>query len=299
MPDDATGRIPGPTPHRARGLTVFLALALGPPWLIWELSMARGWTPGDETFPLAVLAAAFCPAMATVVVRAWVTREGFADAGLSLRLGSPTARRWYLAAWLWPLPVALAVLALAWLTGPAEPDWTLRMGSADPQGSIPAALAVGLGGNLALAAPAAVVVFGEEFGWRGWLQGRLLPGHPLADAALTGVIWSAWHAPLILRGFDYPQYPVAGMAVFTVVAVLVSIILGRIRQESGSVWATCLGHGAVNAVGMGVTGLAFAPDTPEVWVSFVGLLALPGLAVAAWWFGRGLRPRPGREDGNQ
>ncbi len=282
--------MPAHATHRARSLAIFLALALGPSWVIWEIFMARGWTPGDERFPLAVLVAAFCPAMAAVVVRLWVTREGFADAGLALRLSSARSRRWYLAAWLWPLPVALAVLALAWLTGLADPDWTLQAG-AEAHASPWAAPAL----NLGLAVPAAIVLFGEEFGWRGWLQGRLLPKRPLADAALTGVIWSAWHAPLILRGFDFPHHPVAGMGAFTVVAVLISIILGRIRQESRSIWPVCLAHGAVNTVGMGITGLAFAPEVPELWVSFVGLLGLPPLAVAAWWFGKGLRPWNGSE----
>ena len=280
--------MPAHPSHRAWDLAVFLALALGPSWIIWEIFMAHGWTPGDDRFPLTVLAAAFCPAMATVVVRLWVTREGFADAGLAVRLGSAKARRWYLAAWLWPLPVALAVLVLAGLTGLAEPDWALRAGAGTPREPWEA-----LAYNLAMAVPASIVLFGEEFGWRGWLQGRLLPEHPLADAALTGIIWSAWHAPLILRGYDYPQHPVAGLAVFTAVAVLVSVILGRIRQESGSVWAVCLGHGAVNTVGLGTTNLAFAPEAPELWVSFVGILALAPLAAMAAWFGKKLRPWQG------
>jgi len=33
------------------------------------------------------------------------------------------------------------------------------------------------------------ILFGEEFGWRGFLQVKLLVDHPLYAAIATGVIW--------------------------------------------------------------------------------------------------------------
>src|ERR1019366_3853306 len=52
--------------------------------------------------------------------------------------------------------------------------------------------------------------FGEEFGWRSYLQLRLFPDGPVLSAVVTGVIWAAWHYPLTLRGFNYPDHPLAG-----------------------------------------------------------------------------------------
>jgi membrane protease YdiL (CAAX protease family) len=49
---------------------------------------------------------------------------------------------------------------------------------------------------LALAVSSVVltlVLWGEEFGWRGYLQLRLFPQHPLLAAMATGVIWGIWH----------------------------------------------------------------------------------------------------------
>ncbi len=276
----------------SKALTAFLLLAFGPSWATWEISMGGGWTPGDEQFPLAVLLGAFGPALAAVIVRAFVTREGFADAGLDLGLGSARTRRWYLVAWLWTLPAAAMVLALAALTGLASPDWSLGGGPpglSEPGGAGWTAWVV----NLGLTVPAAVVLLGEELGWRGWLQGRLLPGRPLADAALTGIVWSGWHAPLILRGYDFPGHPVAGLGVFTVSAVLVSVVLGRIKQAGRSIWPVCMAHAAVNTVGMGATTMGFAPEATELWVGFVGVLGWVPLGLAAWWFGRGLKPWSG------
>jgi len=51
----------------------------------------------------------------------------------------------------------------------------------------------------------AVAGFGEEYGWRGFLQSKL---HFLGfwkSSYLIGIIWGFWHAPLILQGHNYPD----------------------------------------------------------------------------------------------
>ena len=65
---------------------------------------------------------AFCPALATLIVRKWITREGFGDLKLSFRSG-----RWafYLAAWLLPLVVIAIMSAEALAAGLGAPDFTL------------------------------------------------------------------------------------------------------------------------------------------------------------------------------
>ena len=50
------------------------------------------------------------------------------------------------------------------------------------------------------------LLWGEEFGWRGYLQLRLFPGRPVSAAIATGLIWAVWHYPLTLRGYDYPVW---------------------------------------------------------------------------------------------
>lgn len=37
------------------------------------------------------------------------------------------------------------------------------------------------------------IIWGEEFGWRGYLQIRLLAQRPLQAAVVTGLIWGIWH----------------------------------------------------------------------------------------------------------
>ena len=85
--------------------------------------MRIGPSVDNPLFQLAILPGAFAPAVATIVVRKWVTREGFGDAGLGLNL-----RRWryYLVGWSLPLLVVSAIVLLTALLGIANPDFTLE-----------------------------------------------------------------------------------------------------------------------------------------------------------------------------
>ena len=75
---------------------------------------------------------------------------------------------------------------------------------------------------------------------------------------LGGVIWGAWHWPLIwLIGYEYGAYtgntagyrgfPVSGMLLFCLVAIGWGILHDRLYENSGSIWVPSLFHGAINA----------------------------------------------------
>src|SRR5215470_7298526 len=97
---------------RMKGIVVYLILALGGAWAIAWL---RGALDTSLEGQAVVAAGAFAPALAAMIVRALITREGFADAGLRLRFRH--AWRYYLLAWLLPLPVVGVIAALALLLG--------------------------------------------------------------------------------------------------------------------------------------------------------------------------------------
>jgi membrane protease YdiL (CAAX protease family) len=235
---------------------------------------------------LQLMYGAFAPAVAALAVRLLVTREGFADAGLGLRLGR---WRYYMVAWFFPLPCVYVVLVLASLLGLAEVDFSFRGGlsalaQSNPEGGFLedwGALSL-IANSLATAVPASLILFGEEFGWRGYLQRRLFSGSPIAAAVATGIIWSLWHLPLNLRGYNFPGHPVAGMLVFTVGCILLSIIYGWLRQATGSIWPVCLAHASTNAVGGSLVLLA-VPGYSGVAVSFLGILGWIPLGALAGW----------------
>ena len=273
---------------KTRGIVVYLLIAFGMAWILWEIPLQLGMSPRNPLFQLAALPGAFAPALAAIVVRKWVTREGFADAGLRLNL-----RKWpyYLVAWLLPLPVTAIIVALAVALGIGQPDFTLVRaltalapeGVSPPSSVPPGLLPVLLVQVVITALIATPILWGEEFGWRGFLQLRLLERRPLLAAVATGLIWGAWHYPLNLRGYNFPGHPVLGLVVFPASAVLLSIIFGWLRLKAGSVWAASLAHAATNAIGGSLTTLLFAGGPDSIFVAYLGVLAwLPLGALCAW-----------------
>lgn len=58
-------------------------------------------------------------------------------------------------------------------------------------------------------------IAGEEIGWRGFLQNRLMAEYGLWPSVLImGLVWGLWHAPLALKGYNLPQHPLWEAFVF-------------------------------------------------------------------------------------
>jgi len=72
------------------GAIWFLILAFSGAWIPWEIAIRMGVAATSPTFQIFGAIGAFSPAWACFVVRRWITREGFGDAGLRLDL-----RRWH------------------------------------------------------------------------------------------------------------------------------------------------------------------------------------------------------------
>lgn len=92
-------------------------------------------------------------------------------------------------------------------------------------------------------AVALVLAFGEEIGWRGYLHTHLMRARIPEPMIVTGLIWSAWHWPLILAS-DYSTSPMPLLSVFlfTICMTSFSIILGWLREFSKSVVPAALAH---------------------------------------------------------
>ena len=270
-----------------KGVIVFVLLAFGLAWLLWEAVLRLGLSADNPLFQLAILPGAMAPAVAAVVVRKWVTGEGFADAGFRLHIDH---WRYYAAAWSLPLFVVAAIVLLAVALGVSDPDFTLERALRElaPEGAEvpdlpPGIIAVVVLQVMVTAVVVTPILFGEEFGWRGYLQPRLFPDRPLAGAVATGVIWSLWHLPINLRGYNFPDDPLLGMLVFTVSAVMLSITFGWLRVKTRSIWGPSLGHAATNAIGGNLTLFLFLGAPNWLFVSYVGILGWAPLgALCAW-----------------
>jgi len=122
-----------------------------------------------------------------------------------------------------------------------------------------------------------VIAFGEEYGWRYYLQNELAKLGKVRGIFLVGLIWGIWHYPAIWMGHNYPGQPLLGTLLFTIFCVLASFIFGYIVLKTGSVWLAAFAHAVNNQV---YTTMLILFGTPDNMVLSFGS-GVFGLAVMA------------------
>ncbi|WP_280417166.1 CPBP family intramembrane glutamic endopeptidase [Nocardia carnea] len=226
------------TATRRKGILWFLLLAFAGTWIPWGIAGAAGYTLDNPVVQL--LTGAFTPALAAIITRRWVTREGFADSGLRLKLR--TQWRSYPIAALLPIGILAVALMLAVLLGMWSPE--LQDFNSGTLLFLVLAPLVPI-----VAAP---IFFGEEFGWTTYLRDRLLPGRPVATTFATGVIWGVWHWPLPWLGYLGSGGSAAdafiAMLLWLPLSIELEFLIGWLWARSGSVWPPALLHGGSNLV---------------------------------------------------
>lgn len=123
-----------------------------------------------------------------------------------------------------------------------------------------------------------LLTVGEEIGWRGFLQKKLLQKNsPLISLIFLGIIWGFWHFPLIINGFNYPEYPYLGaFLIFPINTVFISFFFGWLSINSRSIWPAVFAHGAVNSVMIFLFEMDFGERKLEANFMLVGIWALIG-----------------------
>jgi len=263
----------------AKGVSAFLVLVFGLAWALWAVPLWLGVSAFGGLMRLLVIPGTFAPAIAAIVVRKWVTREGFADAGLR-----PHFRKWpyYVAAWVISLVVVGFVAWTAPLAGVAQPQVSTAQAAAIPylSGSDPAGILTSAVFVLTLGAVLSTpIIWGEEFGWRSYLQLRLFPSRPLLAAVATGLIWGVWHYPLLLAAPEIPEHTLATLAIFPAGTVLYSILFGWLRIRSGSIWPSSFAHSCINHVRSPLLALLFPALADKLPLVLLGMVALLGLSI--------------------
>ncbi|HWA89359.1 MAG TPA: CPBP family intramembrane glutamic endopeptidase [Rhizomicrobium sp.] len=230
----------------------------------WSLQLAAIHIVGDLESDAArpwLGAAMFGPGLVALLF-AWASKDF--RAALKWR---PTWRMWpaFLVAVLVPTVIAFGSVAICLAFGWGTPGWFRFASSGVTISGGPWLLGRGVQAwplflanvaatGLAYAAFNALFAMGEELGWRGFLQGALTQKLGTARGiALLGLIWSFWHLPGLLAGYNYPQYPVLGAFVlFPVMLVAVSFFLGWLTIRTGTFWPAAIAHGAGNSIEEGV-----------------------------------------------
>jgi membrane protease YdiL (CAAX protease family) len=265
-----------------RHVICFVLLAYGIAWAIWaplgpaiKDALQDGRTPDNFAATPAVMLGMYAPALAAVVMRVVISKEGLRRA-----LGPLPSLRMALAAVLIPMAFILILVAIITVTNIGDPT------PGKPVGTLLAILTfVGVPISTALA-------FGEEFGWRGYLLPKLLPLGEVKAAVIVGLIWGPWHLPVLIVGLNYPgQSIIAVLAVFLLSATLLSLLHTRFYVASGcSLIAVSLLHGSLNTFSDRLTDQNHLSGNPLI-VSAGGLIASALLAVGIFIAYRLLAPR--------
>lgn len=122
------------------------------------------------------------------------------------------------------------------------------------------------------------IAFGEEYGWRGYLQGELVKLGKMRGVLLVGTIWGLWHAPIIAMGHNYPGHPVEGILLMVAYCIGLGYFLGFAVLKSGSVWLAAFLHGLNNQALGYLSGLINTPNDP-VYSFGVGIYGMVPLAI--------------------
>ena len=270
-----------------RGIAAFLALVLGLTWTLEYFALVRPGvqlSPAPPTWAIGLLLLVmYIPAFSAFIVRRWITREGFASAGLRFGGWRPYAE----IALGVPLLFTLVYLA-TWGLGLGHPDFALHglrelvaRQAPEAAAALPSAAALMsllFIGALFSAPLNCLATFGEEFGWTGYLASKLLPLGKWWAALIYGLVWGLWHAPTIWMGYNYPGHPRLGllwMCLFTVAAGMVQLGL---RLRTNSVLVTTFFHAAINSQGRGLWPLLFLGSNP-LWGGITGLTGILALGA--------------------
>lgn len=281
---------------------IYVLFAYGIAWLIGLVIYLRGGlvnspeiAPGiSEALILLATGYMSAPAIAHILTRA-VTREGWKNTFLKpkLKIGWP----YWLTAWFGTAALIILSAMLYFLIFPQyfDPDMAMLKDSLAQQEAALGqplqmstnafvALQIGLG---ILISPFvnAIPILGEEFGWRAYLQPKLMPLGKRKAWLLTGLIWGFWHAPVIAMGHnygsDYPGAPWTGILAFTIVPILYSIFLGWATYKAESVWPAVIGHAVLNGLAAAVVFFVQGEPNPLLGPSAAGLLGSLGFTLAA------------------
>ncbi len=256
---------------RRRPVTAYVTLAVGLSWAVWLplLAQTQGWI-ASRSWPVLHLLGSLGPAAAAVVVTAAVAgRAGLSDLGRRLVAWRGRGRAWAFALGVPPTLLLICGSVAAWSTAqsPADLDWA-AFGESEEFAALP--VGVFWVANLVFFG------FGEEIGWRGFLQPHLERRYPLVTAAnVVAIVWAAWHLPLFGITPSYRTMPAIGFLGFAASIWVASWIFAWLsRTGRGSLLIVAVFHAWFDIATTSPLGPDVLPTAMGAGVTLIGLLLL-------------------------
>ncbi|WP_300266409.1 type II CAAX endopeptidase family protein [Microbacterium sp.] len=278
---------------RPSATITFIILAMGLAWLV-AIPLWLGGGLADPLSSLLISVMMYTPAVAAVIVLL-VMRP--VPRGERLRfLGVWPLRPAKRVVWMsvlalfGPMLVVAASVAVAALCGWVQLDlvnfsgFDQQLQAVTPEGvTAPPAIVMIMSQLVmipfAAATINAVLAFGEELGWRGFLIPALRPLGTWPTLLISGAVWGVWHAPVVLLGYNFGRLDITGVLLMTGGCIAWGVLLGWLRLRTASVWPAVFAHGALNACGALVTLVYAAGTTFDM--ALVGPLGVAGWIACA------------------
>ena len=138
-----------------------------------------------------------------------------------------------------------------------------------------------------------IAFFGEEYGWRYYLQPLLQRKFGLRKGVLIlGVVWGLWHLPLDFFYYVTPEYGLPMTVNQIINCVTLGIFLGFVYMKTENIWVPTIIHFLNNNLIMVVSG-AFSADVLEnnsvSWLGIPIMLLINGLLFGVFIFAKQYR----------
>jgi len=293
-------------PNTKKQLIKYLAWTFGIAWAMQGIVTVFYMKGQAATGQLIMAVMMFVPLLGTALAGQPLKEIGWKP-GLKGNL------RPFLIAWLLPIALTAVGAALYFLVFPGHLDLTGQAAGPElvrqleEQGLTYSQYILIMIASACVEAPwiNMLVSAGEEAGWRGFLYPLLKEAYGTAKGrTIGGIIWGAWHWPLIgLVGYEYGTsyagFPVSGMLIFCFFTVAIGVLCDFLYEWSGTIWAPSLLHGSINAAATIPLGICLAERGS---LSLLGpapngvLAGLPLLILGALLLARSARPAAGEEE---
>lgn len=262
-----------------KNLKLYTAIAYALIWAVGIIFLLSGAEYQSLTGYIVAAGCMLFPLIATLICQAVTHEPLFRNIGIHWHINW-----WWVIGWLlMPFAVLLTLLITWCIEGPAFTTDTAMFNAMRQAANIPVWVllaAIVVSGLFAGITINALLAFGEEAGWRGYLL-RQFHGQPFISTAIfIGIIWGLWHAPLILLGHNYPQHPVLGVFFMMAMCIPLTIIIQYVRLKSGSVIVAAIMHGTLNALS-GVT-LFFLEEPDELVDGCTGIAGITAFFLVAF-----------------
>ncbi len=291
---------------RIKKVILFICLTFFANGLMAALFFAFGGRWGSPASIAFAATYMFVPMVMAIVVQKFIYKEPLKEPlGISFKLNW-----WFLIAWLLPPVIVFACLWVSLLLPGTEyspsmeglferfeslltPEQLRQMENQANVLPVPPIWAGLLLGLIAGVTINAVAGFGEELGWRGFLQREFAYMGFRKSSAIIGVIWGVWHAPVVLLGHNYPQHRLLGVVMMTLFALLLAPIFSYIRLKANSVIAAAIMHGTLNATaGLSIVFVKGGNDLTVGIVGLAGFIVFACVNIALIVYDRFLTKKP-------